>query len=212
MSFSGRLNSREKPILPCPANGLLPSLFHCPVFWKSCPFLNISVFAHTQPSTAWLPPLPSKVFMLLNSVVLFQLLSTLNSCHTWQSWISPGQHSPGFASTFVYSITMHLCILSRFSRVRLFVTLRSPPGSSVLGILQTRILEWVAMPSSRGPSRPRNQTCVSLSLTLQVGSWPWGFPGGSTGKESTCNLGGLGSIPGLERSPGEGKGYPLHGV
>ena len=109
----------------------------------------------------------------------FQLLSTLNSCHTWQSWISPGQHSPGFASISVYSITMHLCMLSQFSRVRLFATLRSPPGSSVLGILQTRILEWVAMPSSRGPSRPRNQTCVSLSLTLQVGSWPWGFPGGS---------------------------------
>ena len=36
-----------------------------------------------------------------------------------------------------------------------------------------------------------------------------GFPCGSTGKESTCNLGDLGSIPGLGRSPGEGKGYPL---
>ena len=37
----------------------------------------------------------------------------------------------------------------------------SPPGSSVHGILQARILEWVAMPSSRGPSRPRGRTCVS---------------------------------------------------
>ena len=36
-----------------------------------------------------------------------------------------------------------------------------------------------------------------------------GFPCGSAGKESTCNEGGLGLIPGLERSPGEGKGYPL---
>ena len=36
----------------------------------------------------------------------------------------------------------------------------SPPGSSVHGILQARILEWVAMPSSRG-SRPRDQTHVS---------------------------------------------------
>ena len=36
-----------------------------------------------------------------------------------------------------------------------------------------------------------------------------GFPGGSTGKESTCNAGDLGSIPGLGRSPGEGKGYSL---
>ena len=36
-----------------------------------------------------------------------------------------------------------------------------------------------------------------------------GFPCGSAGKESACNAGDLGSVPGLERSPGEGKGYPL---
>ena len=36
-----------------------------------------------------------------------------------------------------------------------------------------------------------------------------GFPCGSAGKESTCNVGDLGSIPRLGRSPGEGKGYPL---
>ena len=53
-----------------------------------------------------------------------------------------------------------------------------------------------------------------------VGKIPWrrdrlpipvflGFPCGSAGKESTCNAGDLGLIPGLGRSPGEGKGYPL---
>ena len=36
-----------------------------------------------------------------------------------------------------------------------------------------------------------------------------GFPGGSVGKESACNAGDLGLVPGLGRSPGEGKGYPL---
>ena len=36
-----------------------------------------------------------------------------------------------------------------------------------------------------------------------------GFPGGSAGKESTCNVGDLGSVPELGRSPGEGNGYPL---
>ena len=36
-----------------------------------------------------------------------------------------------------------------------------------------------------------------------------GFPGGSAGKESACNAGDLGLIPGLGRSPGEGKGDPL---
>ena len=37
----------------------------------------------------------------------------------------------------------------------------SPPGSSVHGILQARILEWVAMPSSRGSSQPRDRAQVS---------------------------------------------------
>ena len=40
-------------------------------------------------------------------------------------------------------------------------------------------------------------------------SMDWGFPCGSVGKESACNVGDLGSIPGLGRSPGERKGYPL---
>ena len=35
------------------------------------------------------------------------------------------------------------------------------------------------------------------------------FPGGSAGKELACNVGDLGLIPGLGRSPGEGNGYPL---
>ena len=39
--------------------------------------------------------------------------------------------------------------------------------------------------------------------------WGWGCPGGSAGKESACHVGDLGLIPGLGRSPGEGKGYPL---
>ena len=36
-----------------------------------------------------------------------------------------------------------------------------PPGPSVHGILQARVLEWGAMPSSRGSSQPRDQTHVS---------------------------------------------------
>ena len=53
-----------------------------------------------------------------------------------------------------------------------------------------------------------------------VGKIPWrrdrlptpvflGFPRGLAGKESACDVGDLGSIPGLGRSPGEGKGYPF---
>ena len=36
-----------------------------------------------------------------------------------------------------------------------------------------------------------------------------GFSSGSAGKETACNAGDLGSVPGLGRSPGRGKGYPF---
>ena len=46
---------------------------------------------------------------------------------------------------------------------------RNPPGSSVHGILQARILEWVAILFSRGSSRPRDRTRVSA---LQADALP----------------------------------------
>ena len=55
-----------------------------------------------------------------------------------------------------------------------------------------------AMQETLGRRRDRLPTLVFL-----------GFPYGSAGKESTCNAGDLGLIPGLGRSPGEGEGYPL---
>ena len=52
----------------------------------------------------------------------------------------------------------------------------------------------------------------SLENTMDGGAW-WatvhGIPGGSEVKASTCNVGDLGLIPGLGRSPGEGNGNPL---
>ena len=48
--------------------------------------------------------------------------------------------------------------------------------------------------------------CKESNMTEQLSLC---FPCGSAGKESACNAGNLGSIPGLGRSPGEGKGYPL---
>ena len=54
----------------------------------------------------------------------------------------------------------------------------SPPGSSVQGIPQARIVEWIAMPSSRGFSQPRDRTHVSLCfLHWQAGSLPLELPG-----------------------------------
>ena len=53
----------------------------------------------------------------------------------------------------------------------------SPPGFSVHGILQARILEWAAMPSSRGSFWPSDWTCVSCLLCWQTGSVPLAPPG-----------------------------------
>ena len=50
------------------------------------------------------------------------------------------------------------------------------------------------------------QEVVLVSLPY---SPSWGFPYSSVGKESACNAGDPGLIPGLERSPGEGNGNPL---
>ena len=52
-------------------------------------------------------------------------------------------------------------VLSRFSHVSLRPYGLSPPGSSVHGILQARVLEWVAMPASMGSSQPRIE-CKAL--------------------------------------------------
>jgi len=46
-------------------------------------------------------------------------------------------------------------------------------------------------------------------ILLEIIGLSWGFAGGSDGKESACNAGDLGFIPGLGRSPGKGKGYPF---
>ena len=53
----------------------------------------------------------------------------------------------------------------------------SPPGPSVHGILQARILKWVATPSSRGSSQPRDGTCLFCLLHWQGGSLPLATPG-----------------------------------
>ena len=99
------------------------------------------------------------------------------------------------------------------SRVWLFVTpwtVCSPPSSSIHGILQARILEWVAISFSRGSSRPRDRTQVSHII-----GFPYkliGLPRWHSDKESVCQCRRCKrcySISWLGRSPGGGNGNPL---
>ena len=74
-------------------------------------------------------------------------------------------HSSSGFSAFPVSLS-HSSFLVKGLAAQLCLTLCdpvdcSPPGSSVHGMLWARILEWVAMPSSRGSSRPRDQTHIS---------------------------------------------------
>ena len=109
----------------------------------------------------------------------------------------------------------------------------SPPGSSVHGFSQARILKWVAIPFSRGSPRLRNQTCISCFAGGFFTAEPpgksqhsyycgitrlWnrngvvktmGFPSSSAGKESTCNAGDPALIPRLGRYARERIGYLL---
>ena len=63
------------------------------------------------------------------------------------------------------------------------------------------------MPAPRIPFFSPETTAI---FDIGVAAYSFlGFCCGSAGKESACNAGDLGSIPGLGRSPGEGKGYPL---
>ena len=89
----------------------------------------------------------------------------------------------------------------------------SLPGSSIHGIFQARVLEWVPLPS---PLFLVTHTQFWLYLHLRhilihLTCKP-GFPGGTSGKESTCQCGKrkrCGLDPWSERSPGGGHGNPL---
>ena len=77
-------------------------------------------------------------------------------------------------------IKMCACVLSHFSQWLTLCDLTDSrlPGSSVHGTLQARILEWAVVLSSRGSSRPRDQTCVSyVYLHWPASSLPLVPPG-----------------------------------
>ena len=82
----------------------------------------------------------------------------------------------------------------------------SPPGSSVHGILQTRILEWVAMHSSRGSYWPRNRTHISCkSPALQADSLPLHHLRSPCEVRSVSNLTGVTGKPLESRMTQQGK-------
>ena len=94
---------------------------------------------------------------------------------------------------------MNDSICCAFSYVRLFATLWTVAHQAPLsmGILLARILEWVAMPSSRGSSQPRDRTCVSkVSCIGRQALYHWCYLGSPNGtmpraKDGACSLAGV---------------------
>ena len=120
----------------------------------------------------------------------------------WSSDSSTFHHRPSAFYVLKYPLFPLTCLLLLvWTLLEKAVT----PHSSTLAWK----IPWAEEPGrlrSMGLQRVGHDWATSLSLLL---SSLKGFPGGSAGKESACNAGDLGSVPGLERSPGEGKHYPL---
>ena len=77
------------------------------------------------------------------------------------------------------------------------------------GHKESDMTEWLSLT----PLQIEKLTSCDWTRRSQVflpkGSYRWGFPGGSNGKEPACNVGDLGSVPERGRSPGEGHDNPL---
>ena len=83
------------------------------------------------------------------------------SCFLWARNWNMGLWVSGVSQPWPGQILSHvLCLVAQSCPICEPIGC-SPPGSSVHGDLQARILEWVAMPSSRGSSQPSNRTQVS---------------------------------------------------
>ena len=132
------------------------------------------------------------------SIIIASVPFTPSGIRSWRLK-TPGLEQPRvfFLPFFLFlphhASCVHACLYAQ--SLQSFSTLfdpidHSPPGSSVHGIFQARILEWVVMSSSRGSSQPRDWTGVCLSSALQADSFtvePQGRP--------PCTMKKLSSLP-----------------
>ena len=108
---------------------------------------------------------------ILKEICFFCSTAIIKSFQTLMLWIGNPKKVGFIFVLLIYSIKWKssqfwcslLACVCMLSCVWLFVTPMdcSPPGSSIHGILQARIMEWVAISSSRGSSHPRDRTQVS---------------------------------------------------
>ena len=107
--------------------------------------------------------------------------ATREACKHWSSW----RKSNNLECISACCVSVSVSVLLSQSCPTFHIPVDcSPPGSSVHGILQARIVECVATSSSRGSSRPRDQTLVSC-VSCIVGRFFSGEPSGKPPLEHT---------------------------
>ena len=152
----------------------------------SCPSPFPGAFSNLWPLSQWCHPTISFYVIPFSSCIQSTIIRIFSNestfCIRWSkywSFISPSNE---------YSRLT-------FFRIHRFDLL------AVQGTLRYLLLKRLLLTLLK--SQFKSISSLALSLLYE------GFPSGSAGKESACNSEDLGSIPGLRRSPGEGKGYPL---
>ena len=97
--------------------------------------------------------------------------------HWWLRLLQASRHGSKCFDHFVYPNILFCCCSVAKSCLTLCDPMDcSPPGSSVHGISQARILERVAIPFSRGSSQPRDPTHITLIVGRFFTAEPWGKP------------------------------------
>ena len=151
-SSGGPLPALFAPVLYCPKFSFLQNLQN-PAYsdsvWKDAPFPRCLLLSETFKNHIFknVNPPNSCVLLLTGEVMRIKIVPT--SRFLWDSFHLV--YEAYCCCSLVAKSCLTLCDPMDYS----------PPGSSVHGILQASILEWAAMPSSRGSSQPRDQTQVS---------------------------------------------------
>ena len=144
--------------------------------WKlSRSIVSDSLLPHgLEPTMDW--SLPWTVASSIHGI--FQAKSTGVGCHCLLQPMTTEEFAKCDSRDFFFSF-VSVCLVAQSCPTLCDLIDCSPPGSSVHGILQARILEWVAIPFSNGSSWPRNWTQVSCITDRFVTVW--------TTRKALCN-------------------------
>ena len=143
------------------------------------------------------------------NIVTILICTDVSLSKSTNSWKDPPHPQTYWGSTHPYAVKptyWHQLAMNKMKVTQLCPTLWdpmdcSPPGSSVHGILQARVLEWVAVLFSRGSSQPKDWT---QSPSLQADSLPAEPPG----KSKNTGVGSLSLLQGIFPTQGSNPGLP----